>query len=76
MEKRIKKLGSKIKFMRWLQGLGQKGLAQKIGKHQSLIAHLELGTRNPSLDTLKKIERAFKVPAWFLSKDTLTVKVE
>jgi len=76
MEKQIKKLGNKIKFMRWFRGMSQKELAEKILKDQSFVAHLELGTRNPSLQTLKKIEKAFKVPSGFLAKATLTVTVE
>jgi DNA-binding XRE family transcriptional regulator len=46
---------------RWAQGLTQEQFARKVGVHQTYLAEIERGERNPSLKIIYRIARAFKV---------------
>ena len=51
----------KLKQLREAASLSVEQLADKAGLSRAAIHHLEAGTRNPSLDTIKKICKALKV---------------
>ena len=42
-------------------GIGQADLATRAGLHRVFISELESGTHDPSLTTLEKLARAFRV---------------
>lgn len=49
------KLGSRVQTLRKQKGLTQEALAEAAGLNRSYIAEIEMGRRNPSLDSLKII---------------------
>lgn len=52
-------LGNNIKYLRKQQKLSQQKLGDLIGASQTSVAHYELGTREPSLETLIKLSSLF-----------------
>ncbi len=51
-------LGERLKFLRENRKLTQKELAELAGVSQATIAHIEKSTKDPSVDTLKKLAAA------------------
>lgn len=54
-------IGDNVKLLRNIRGLGQKELAELIGIAPGTLAHIEKGTRNPSLEMLYKLADALCV---------------
>lgn len=53
-------LGEAVRRMRKITGMNQKAFAQKIvGVSPRVLAEIELGRANPTVETLNKIGRAF-----------------
>ncbi len=50
-----------IKLIRKEKGLTQKQLGEKCGLSEAMIRQYELGLRNPKLENLKKIAKAFGI---------------
>ena len=65
----LKKLGSRIKYLREENGLNQTELANECDKDRQSINRLEKGNINPSAYYLYQISQALKVPV----KDLLDV---
>ncbi len=60
-------LGERLKRLRETHGITQSDLASRIGISHSLIAQIEGGKTQPSLNTLEKLARVLGVsPAYFL----------
>lgn len=55
-------LGARLREMRMRRGLRLADLSESTGVSISILSRLESGLRNPSLDVLLKIARAFHVP--------------
>jgi transcriptional regulator with XRE-family HTH domain len=56
-------LAMKLKILRTQHGLSQAAVAKQVKVTQAYIAMLESGAfRNPTLDVLKKLAKALKVP--------------
>lgn len=51
------------------RGMTQQGLATAAGCSEALIAHVERGTRNLSVDTLTRVAAALMVPASALANE-------
>ena len=58
-----RRLGATVKRVRLARALTQAALAAKAGIHPIYLAHIEGGTKIPSIPTLEKIAKALKVPA-------------
>ncbi len=54
-------IGDNIKLIRNIRGLSQKDLAELVDIAPGTLAHLEKGTRNPSLEMLYKLADALSV---------------
>lgn len=67
-------IGTNIKAFRNIRGITQKELAELIGTAAGSLAHIEKGTRNPSLDVLYKIADALNVSILNLLTDEKEVK--
>jgi transcriptional regulator with XRE-family HTH domain len=66
-------LGRQIRIYRHNKKLTQEQLAESADLHVSYIIALEKGTRNASIDTLKKLSEAFEISIpELLSFDTFT----
>ena len=63
-------LGSKIKTKRKEQRHTQEQLSELCGISVGYLAHIEAGTRSPSLETLYKIAKALNISIDFLLLDT------
>jgi len=62
-------LGEAVKRMRKISGMNQKAFAQKIvGVSPRVLAEIELGRANPTVETLNKIGRAFGYKVGFRRK--------
>lgn len=62
-------LGEAVKRMRKISGMNQKAFAQKIvGISPRVLAEIELGRANPTVETLNKIGRAFGYEVGFRHK--------
>lgn len=62
-------LGEAVKRMRKISGMNQKAFAQKIvGVSPRVLAEIELGRANPTVETLNKIGRAFGYEVGFRHK--------
>ena len=59
-------LGKKLKEIRLEKGLRQKDVADAMGLTLRAICNYEAGTREPSLDILRKLCRFFDVSADYL----------
>ena len=53
--------GWRIKDLREERGLSQRGFAEKIGMSPSYLADVESGSRNISLDNIKRIADGFDI---------------
>lgn len=60
-----------IKMARFDMGITQKDLAKKSKVSQSTIAHIEMGTKSPSIETLSKLAKALKLKTYELLKHEL-----
>lgn len=60
------KIGENIRSLRKSKNMTQKELALKSNLATSTICDIEKGRSNPSLESLKRIARALKVPVAFL----------
>ena len=62
-------VGTGIKYFRTKTGMSQKKFAHKVGTTQSHIAVIEVNKVYPTIDFLKRIAKALKVPVpvlfWF-----------
>lgn len=56
------KLGQRIKQLRVENKLTQEELAFKVGVDRSYMGFVERGEKNPTLLTLMKIAKSFKIP--------------
>lgn len=54
-------LGERLKFLRETRKLTQQGLAKLSDVSQATIAHIEKSSKDPSVETLKKIASALDV---------------
>lgn len=54
-------LSERLKYLRETRNLTQKDLGQMAGVSQATIAHIEKGTKDPSVDTLDKIAAALDI---------------
>ena len=54
-------LGARIKELRKRAGLSQDQLAEQVGIESKYLSRLEVGKRNPSLDTLERIADALEI---------------
>ncbi len=62
-------LGEAVRRMRRISGMNQKAFAQKIvGVSPRVLAEIELGRANPTVETLNKIGRAFGYEVGFRHK--------
>jgi len=55
------RIGDKIKHLRKQRGWTQWQLAKKAGLHKVSVATIEVGMRNPTLQTRKKLAKALGV---------------
>jgi len=62
----IENLGERVKALRMSQHLSQTELSKRIGVTNALISAIEKGERSPSLETLIKLARQFKVSTDYL----------
>jgi transcriptional regulator with XRE-family HTH domain len=62
-------LGRRVAEIRKSCSLTQEQLAERANLGTSYIAHIEIGTRRPTLDVLLKISAALGVPLWRLITD-------
>ncbi len=56
-----KRLGSRIKELRKIHNFTQEDLAEKVQVDRSYMGFVERGEKNPTLLTLIKIAKAFKI---------------
>ena len=62
-------LGEAVRRMRKISGMNQKAFARKIvGVSPRVLAEIELGRANPTVETLNKIGRAFGYEVGFRHK--------
>lgn len=54
-------LSERLKYLRETRNLTQKDLGEMAGVSQATIAHIEKGTKDPSVDTLDKIAAALDI---------------
>ena len=65
--KEVVYVNERIKFLRETLSLSQEAFGEKIGIGKTSISKIELGSRNPSEQTIKSICREFNVNyAWLL----------
>jgi transcriptional regulator with XRE-family HTH domain len=57
-----RRIGANIRIARRKMGYTQEGLADRIDLSPNFIAHLERGSRKPSLDTLMALSRTLEIP--------------
>ncbi len=62
----IENLGERLRDLRMGQHLSQTELSKRIGVTNALISAIEKGERSPSLETLIKLARQFKVSTDYL----------
>jgi transcriptional regulator with XRE-family HTH domain len=67
-------LGTKIRELRKAHNMTQNDMAKKIGVKQPNLNRWEVGGRNPSLTTLKKIAQLFSVSLDILAFDKKDLK--
>jgi transcriptional regulator with XRE-family HTH domain len=54
-------LGERLRYLRELRNLTQKQLAQSANISQATIAHIEKSTKDPSVETLRKLAAALDI---------------
>lgn len=62
-------LGRRVAEIRKSRSLSQEQLGERANVGPSYVAHIEIGTRRPTLDVLLKISGALNVPLWRLITD-------
>jgi transcriptional regulator with XRE-family HTH domain len=62
MGKIHKELGSRLQALRKQKGFTQESFAEAVGLGRSYLAEIEMGRRNPTLDSLKLIADGLQVP--------------
>jgi transcriptional regulator with XRE-family HTH domain len=61
MPSSVEEFAKKIREMRLKKNLSQGDLAKALGVHRTYISSMERGLRNPSLLTIEKFARAFRL---------------
>jgi transcriptional regulator with XRE-family HTH domain len=54
--------GRRVRELRHKRGYTQERLAEKSGLHVTYLGGIERGTRNPSLASIGRLAKAFRVP--------------
>lgn len=54
-------LSERLKYLREARNLTQKNMAELAGISQPTVAHIEKGTKDPSVETLNKISKALDI---------------
>lgn len=68
-----RQLGRRIAGLRKVLGLSQERLGERARVGASYVAHIETGSRKPTLDVLLRIAEAVNAPLWrLLTDDRLT----
>ena len=68
-----RQLGRRIAALRRTVGLSQEKLGERAEVGASYVAHIEIGSRRPTIDVLLRIADAVAVPLWrLLTDDRLT----
>ena len=68
-----RQLGRRVAALRRLVGLSQERLGERAHVSASYVAHIEIGSRKPTIDVLLRIAAAVDVPLWrLLTDDRLT----
>lgn len=68
-----RQLGRRIAALRRSAGLSQEGLGERARVGTSYVAHIEIGSRKPTLDVLLRLAGALDAPLWrLLTDDRLT----
>ncbi|MGI6031355.1 MAG: helix-turn-helix domain-containing protein [Eubacteriales bacterium] len=65
-------IGEKIKYLRKQNNISLRELAQRTGVSKTTLSDLENNAKNPSLDTLDKVARAFHMTPADLLQETDT----
>src|SRR5690242_13349968 len=66
--------GARLKQARELRGLTQAALAEAVYVDQTMIAHIERGTKQPNIDLLETLSELLGFPtAFFRQKDPLSM---
>lgn len=69
-----RELGRRIAALRRAVGLSQERLGERAHVGASYVAHIEIGSRKPTIDVLLRIADAVAVPLWrLLTDDRLSV---
>ena len=61
--------GTRVKQARELSGLTQAGLADAIGVDQTMVAHIERGTKQPTTDLLEALGEILDLPSEFFRQN-------
>lgn len=69
MQSIASELGRVIRNHRLTAGLSQEELAEHSDLHWTYVSQVERGRRNVSVDALRRIGIALRVPAWQLLRD-------
>lgn len=64
-----RQLGRRIAALRRSAGLSQERLGERARVGASYVAHIEIGSRKPTIDVLRRIADAVDVPLWRLLTD-------
>jgi len=68
-----RQLGRRIAALRRLVGLSQERLGERAHVGASYVAHIEIGSRKPTIEVLRRIAEVIDVPLWrLLTDDRLT----
>jgi transcriptional regulator with XRE-family HTH domain len=62
--------GQIVRERRVEAGLSQEALADQAGLHRTFISMIERGTRNPSLEVIRKLARGLRTTAASLVEET------
>lgn len=68
-KKKNKTLGERIAACRRKNNWTQLELSIRAGVTRDQISRIELGKSKPTIETIKKIEKAFNLPVWYLLDD-------
>ncbi len=62
MNEKIAKVGSRIKYIRLVNQLSQKSIAEKIGISQASLSNIECGRNHCTLENLLKLSEVLNCP--------------
>lgn len=65
-------LGNNVRHIRETKGWSQEDLAHESGLHRTYISGVERGSRNPTVDVLKRLALALDVKPYQLLKEEIT----